>query len=348
MGERIAVIYYGQARIISGYDFALSSLLEYCKGYELDIFIHLWFISPQKQQEPWIRLESIEDLKQFITGVYKPKKYKIEESRFFVDSEWLHPDTLQQGRDVDLNRMISQLYSIQEACRLVEDPEQYNKFMLVRTDSIFDFWTFPSLVSLDSSRMNISQDWINIFGRTHLERYAGLLDYLKKTPITDRISPKTLRYHGIEKVNDLGLVGSITRRNRNTALLIGLKESTLDYENYISTENVMYRRVKDLHICRFAPKTSHRQFQWFGIHIPSKSQCKITYKIRFLKGSCPARWKTHSPEKTSSDWFTKTGEWHNIASEPVSYLNSPFIFIFLDDILNSEEIIVEITDITSF
>lgn len=369
MTKKVGILYYGESRITDTYDFALSSIREYCKlnqdTHSFDVYIHTWnpdlenarAISPSAR----FRIAGSSSIStDYLKDKYGPViACVMDTQKQFIPNEWLHPITVQRtAQSVSLTKALSQIYSIVQVCSLVKNPEEYESFILVRMDSVLDFWDFPSLSSLPQKTVWIVQDWINIFERNILVLYQNLLKFLKETPMTDQwISAESLRYsilhHSQISIKGLWPACSLIRWDDSPSASInpvirGVSDSYLTREY-----NVMHRQLPAGNlICRFQPKKTTEYYQWIGISPQISNRFTVSFRARFIK-SYPgfiARWKFHHPDVILANWLTEearmTGDWQTITSCPMSSANNPFLFLIIDDILNEEEIIVEFTDVT--
>lgn len=368
MTKKVGILYYGQMRFTDQYDFALSSIKEYCKRHcdthSFDVYIHSWLPGTETEEavspSATFRLmaESKVDSDEIVQKYSPLTAFIIEPQKHFVATDWLHLITVQRtARSVSIRKTISQLYSINQVCNLVEHPEDYDSFILIRTDLVMDFWDFPLLDTLDSGTLWEVQDWINVFKPKVLMQYKQLMKYVKETPMTDEwVCAESLRVSILKISNitrkSLQPLSSLIRRDYNFAAIVGVVPRDIS-DSYITRgSNVSHRQLSSGNlVCRFQPKKSYQEFQWIGIYPKVSGVFRISFKVRFIKAGSNiiARFKCHSPDKISENWIDPqkpVGEWYTLTSPLITVANNPFILLFLDDIVDHDEVVVEFSDIT--
>jgi hypothetical protein len=139
---KIAVCFSGQARNINEYS---KNILEHLiKLYDTDVYAHLWYHesmlgkSFHHEHLDDVYKEKIED---FI-NIYNPRKIKTEKqidfdlAGFNIVSQ--EPELRHLSKQVikeAIFRQLSQWYSVKKTYELIENPEQYDFIIRLRTDS---------------------------------------------------------------------------------------------------------------------------------------------------------------------------------------------------------------------
>lgn len=259
--NKAAILLFGQPRIVLPYDYFHASLMRYCarnSEYEFDFYIHHWITDPGNcPMSRWARdgVQPPDAAHDYQLKTYNPVRYLFERQRFFSSVD-LHPDTERHWwNDEDLSNMISQIYSLQEVCKLVGKPEYYNWFIAVRTDiEIRD--ELPLLSTLDPRQVSCCSDIIQIFGYNTLNVYCRLMSQIKEIPVIGRLlNAELLRRYPLElegiETRELGDVTTILRRASTTEVLL---EDYTDHTARVTESGVYCQRGKDEITIKFPPK----------------------------------------------------------------------------------------------
>lgn len=150
---KIALLICGQARFFREGNETIKNIVD---TYKPDIFIHTWkskdntFESAQRLQ---INI-SENDLAEYIS-LYNPKKYEIEEQLTdeFIDSRLQRLEYPRTSHPRTKYNFFSYLYSLEKSFKLVEKQEQYDLFIVLRSDAYIH--AFPDLNQLDTSKIMI-------------------------------------------------------------------------------------------------------------------------------------------------------------------------------------------------
>lgn len=154
MGKKlkIALVFYGQPRIsnIDSYNSIKEKLLDI---YDCDVYIHTWWSKEdfmnQKEymKSPWSRagdLQVKDNIDEILQNMYKPKVLLCEKIKDFMEVS----NKLKQVPNAYNN--ISQIYTINEASKLIENYKQYDFIIKLRLDIIIQ--KIPKLEDLDKDK----------------------------------------------------------------------------------------------------------------------------------------------------------------------------------------------------
>lgn len=257
---KVAILLFGQPRIILSYDYFHKSLMEYLvknNEYYFDFYIHHWVseggLYPTSK---WAgdAIQPPAGAHEYQLQTYKPLKYRFEKQRFFSAGDSLHAETERPWwTDTDISQMLSQVYSLSSACNLIEDPDTYTWFIAVRTDCEL-LEHLPLLRDLPNDKMNCYSDVIQIFGHNSFDVYSHLMSNLREVPIRGQLlNAESMRRCPLERAgietNDLGSVVNILRRDDNTELYI---ENLRDGAR-VTGRGIYYHRVGNSTTIRFPP-----------------------------------------------------------------------------------------------
>ena len=149
---KIALVFYGQPRIsnINSYNSIKEKLLDI---YDCDVYIHTWwskedYINKKEyMKSPWSQAKDLEvkdNIDEILQKMYNPKVLKCEKIKDFMEVN----DELKQVPNA--YNSISQMYTINEASKLIEKYEQYDFIIKLRLDIIL--YKIPKLEELDKSK----------------------------------------------------------------------------------------------------------------------------------------------------------------------------------------------------
>ena len=159
---KIALVFYGQPRIsnIESYNSIKFQLID---RYNCDVYIHTWWSKEdfnnkiRYSKSPWSQTEDL-DVKdrvdEILNKIYNPKVLKCEGIRTFTEVD----DKLKY--EMNWYNSISQMYTINEASKLVKDYEKYDFIIKLRLDLII--YRIPELAGLNKDNTYV----IN----THVDR----------------------------------------------------------------------------------------------------------------------------------------------------------------------------------
>lgn len=344
MSKKAAILFFGQPRISTDYNYNLASIERFKQANEgviFDTFVHQWILPSELSGETYhyarwcanTAIPALRGMEQYMIDTYKPLKYKFEEQRTFNPDEFLHPETFGGWMTTaDLSNMISQLYSVASVCNLIGELDvHYEWFILLRTDSeIGEDTTSILLKDLDVTKTVFGySDFIQVFGPEVLEIYKGLLKEIRDNSV-QRVSAEALRSRPIEQRGikyphqPIGINAYVLRSLRTPELFIDrIPHYANSCEPWVSTSGVYVRKTSEgKYLCKFPPKSSPRTHQWIGIHVTSNSKT--------------VTWKTRRYGEEGADWKVQT-------SGPTYDDGSGIVFLLaFDDVLSSEEIMVEL------
>jgi len=149
---KIALVFYGQPRIsnIESYNSIKKNLID---NYDCDVYIHTWWSKEdyinQKEyiKSPWSQATDLkvkENIDEILQNMYNPKVLKCEKIKDFMEVS----DNLKMVPNAYNN--ISQMYTINEASKLIENYEQYNFIIKLRLDIVL--YKIPKLEELDKNK----------------------------------------------------------------------------------------------------------------------------------------------------------------------------------------------------
>lgn len=148
---KIALVFYGQPRIsnIESYNSIKVQLLD---RYDCDVYIHTWWSKEDfnnkmyYMKSPWSQTQDLEvkdNVDEILKHMYNPKVIKCEGIKSFSEVN----EKLKYFPNA--YNTISQMYTINEASKLVKDFEKYDFIIKLRLDLII--YKIPQLESLDKN-----------------------------------------------------------------------------------------------------------------------------------------------------------------------------------------------------
>jgi len=171
----IALLICGQSRFFKGgYKSIKENIIDI---YNPDIYIHTWkYKNNYAYSAPWNNLDKIKidenDISEYI-NLYKPKKYKIENS---LENIPLKNNYERTSSKYTKYNYYSYLYSLNQCYHLIENKSDYNIYIIIRSDvMIYNFpkpnleyiqlWNrFPDRDEvLDAMIINIPSKFMNIY-----------------------------------------------------------------------------------------------------------------------------------------------------------------------------------------
>lgn len=173
MKTRLAICFYGQPRFIDN-AVVYGKYKEIIAKYDTDVYIHSWVSGTENfsmSASDWsLRygfVEKSNTISQLIS-MYSPKKFLFEPPQEFS----LRAETREIVKSLryyspnNESNLISHLTSLGKSISLVDDPLQYDLFLITRLDAYMN--VFPDLVSLDpnftyyaSGMANEGRYWID-------------------------------------------------------------------------------------------------------------------------------------------------------------------------------------------
>ena len=149
---KIALVFYGQPRIsnIDSYNSIKEKLLDV---YDCDVYIHTWWSKEDYinnlsyMKSPWSQAKDLQvkdNIDEILQKMYKPKVLKCEKIKNFMEVS----DKLKLVSNAYNN--ISQMYTINEASKLIENHEQYDFIIKLRLDIVIQ--KIPKLEELDKTK----------------------------------------------------------------------------------------------------------------------------------------------------------------------------------------------------
>jgi hypothetical protein len=149
---RIALVFYGQPRIsnIDSYNSIKEHLLDV---YDCDVYIHTWWSKDdymnrkEYMKSPWSQAKDLkvkDNIDEILQNIYKPKVLKCEKIKDFMEVS----NKLKQVPNA--YNSISQMYTINESSKLIENYEQYDFIIKLRLDIIL--YKIPKLEELDKNK----------------------------------------------------------------------------------------------------------------------------------------------------------------------------------------------------
>lgn len=206
---KIALCFSGQPRFVK--EIAPSILKNICEGYDVDVFFHLWF-DKNLQEKPykyggnggWENQRISSDAIENAINIYKPKLFKVEESKSFIDSKLKTDYCYKQNGDLinwtkhwkeskepnyrnrQVNNCISCHYSLNQAGLLKKEYEYANDFrydcvVRCRTDTIINTKIFFERYNLNYVNYSNIQnqpdgmilDWLNFSNSKNMDVFMG-------------------------------------------------------------------------------------------------------------------------------------------------------------------------------
>jgi hypothetical protein len=219
---RIAYCIAGQPRYHDGYCYQ-TVFEQLLSKYDIDVFFHTWWseeeVGDKQYRSPWSGTDDFDlpcDCPSKLIKQYRPKRFKIESSRFFEeDANLLQTDNKQFWS----NSGLPYAYSVQQVSRLKREYEEelgirYDLVILTRFDlligTIMDLTTVdPSVFTVASiSRIpDMCSDALTILNSENFDRvYSTLFDNIG-TYIAEGVNPMNehILYHQACVVNGIPL-----------------------------------------------------------------------------------------------------------------------------------------------
>ena len=149
---KIALVFYGQPRI-SNIDSYNSIKKHFLDIYNCDVYIHTWWSKDdyinrkEYMKSPWSQTQDLQvkdNVYDILKKMYKPKVLKCEKIKDFMEV------SVELKLVSNAYNYISQMYTINEASKLVENYEQYDFIIKLRLDLII--YKIPKLEELDKNK----------------------------------------------------------------------------------------------------------------------------------------------------------------------------------------------------
>jgi hypothetical protein len=152
---KIALVFYGQPRIsnIESYNSIKEKLLDI---YDCDVYIHTWWSKEDYLnnisyiKSPWSQAKDLQvkdNIDEILKEMYNPKVLKCEKIKDFMEVS----DILKRVPNAYNN--ISQMYTINEASKLIENYEQYDFIIKLRLDIVL--YKIPKLEELNMDKTHV-------------------------------------------------------------------------------------------------------------------------------------------------------------------------------------------------
>jgi len=353
---KVAVLYFGQLRLRNGFTMNFDSLKKAISsagafgesGSPFNVYAHCWYSPKCHQYDVSMWSKDCETGKvdhgivDFVLNHYRPEKILIEEPKIF-DRKSLHPETPLHGPcfnqywgDKEVSNMISQMYSIQQVCRLVED--KYDIYVLSRFDVCVE--SIPDLKTLNRDAVAQSTDHIQIFfkeGRT-LSIYRNLLEHVK-TRVHPYLNAEILRSlpladNGVP-VTDC-IRANIVRHTVMGPIFLDQLSKLYTPIIYVNSSGFAVRKIADDHFSLIKHNRSPTTHHWIGDHLPLGRQT-VRFDIKFLdRIPDPTKigLKTHNPDVLHNGWMERVKEtdtWYPIEME-LEIEHPLVLYVTLDEV----------------
>jgi hypothetical protein len=203
---RVALLFYGQARHVSNtpeYGSVVNTLHhEILSKYNTDVFGHVWWSGKNKTyvNSTWSQISKVpvelSDSILVLNSVFRPKILTIEPPRIFeydTEIKKYHDENLTKtlwwtAGTVNHSNVLSQLYSISQASKLVEkysieNSVKYDAVVMTRYDS--QIWDLPNLNTIDPNKLYTQRvdfdgktfdDNLLVFNPKYLEWTSNMFD----------------------------------------------------------------------------------------------------------------------------------------------------------------------------
>lgn len=165
------------------------SIVEFCKKYNIDIFIHSWedYTKPGTNDGPGQLIKKEENLKESLISAYNPVWIKTEEKKEcinYLQQHYIPHIPVDYERYINTNyASICQWYSTQEATKLKINYEIKNNFkydiqIKTRFDTFFvdspDFtnWYIPSITNKNT---DLFVGWMNMNNGIMMMEYSTII-----------------------------------------------------------------------------------------------------------------------------------------------------------------------------
>ncbi len=193
MMTKVALILFGQPRFIENPAIIDSYKANLLDKYDVDVYAHTWYEpNVSYTASTWAHMGEVkasDNTLDIIQHLYSPTQFVHEppkafafgdEIKEFFQNNFRHQAHILNDRNY--NNMLSQLYSIQSAARLVENESEYDFIVLGRYDTVLH--GFPNLEDLDCNRFYLQNnnppfpDMIQVFGSKYMIWAKNVLDDL--------------------------------------------------------------------------------------------------------------------------------------------------------------------------
>ena len=167
---KVACLYYGQPRFTNNpYCFESHKKFIFDR-YDTDVYAHLWWDEDEDYDRShvtdwefstWLQMEKCpkdrEDLARFVDK-WKPLKMKTSKPKeFWNEKMWSELEKrfdTERFHKKNFHNQLSQLYSIQQVSELVEDYNQYDFIITIRSD--INIWDYPDLNQIPKNKFYLS------------------------------------------------------------------------------------------------------------------------------------------------------------------------------------------------
>ena len=189
---RVALLFYGQARHVSNtpdYGSVVNTIYhEILSKYNTDVFGHVWWSGKNETyiNSTWSKISKVpvelSDSILVLNSIFRPKLLVVEAPRIFKYNDEItqhHANTITNTSwwttgTVNHSNVLSQLYSISQASKLVEkysleNSVKYDAVVMTRYDS--QIWDLPNLNTIDPNKLYTQR--VDFDGKTFDESAKG-------------------------------------------------------------------------------------------------------------------------------------------------------------------------------
>lgn len=352
--KKVAILFYGQPRLLPYNHKPFNNLRKCFDLKTYDVFVHTW--------------ETLNSEKtfQFIREFYKPLEMIIEEPRFFKKEEFFHSQTRYgfpggkwKWTDQHISDFISQIYSVESVCKLIDKSidKNYDYYILTRFDNLID--TKIDLLSFNFDyTLLMKRDFIQIFNSTSLTTFQSLLKFNKEHSYGNgELDPEIMRFTPFI-INSFNFLGSLdfnkdhyskfslnflneiiikSKLIRSKPFFFPLVENIEKCDKDVITSQetgMLFEILGKKHIKVLKLSNTKNLFNWIGSNISN------TFKIKFNTKDIDTKKIFSKVNDTLIKWDPNKcikGEWYDIE---VPFDEKTMIFVFLD--LYEKEIEFEI------
>jgi hypothetical protein len=154
---KIALVFSGQPRFIKEHLIYQLNHMFFLSKYECDVYAHFWFSKDENQTyttHPWAHLDNLKfdkDTIDIFNHLYAPRKIAYDKP---LTTEELIKRNYPKPQKLDrLNLILSYLTSLKKAYDLIDNPEEYDFIIRMRTDILI--CRLPDLHSLSKTHLHL-------------------------------------------------------------------------------------------------------------------------------------------------------------------------------------------------